>query len=461
MKQSRIIVVSNRLPVNISEEAGGLVLKRSLGGLATALSSVMETYPMIWIGWAGSSKKLTKLQIAKLQFPDKLVDVAISAKLFNQYYNRIANGMLWPILHGIKPTRLSKESDWQATQEVVTRFADRISEQYRSGDCIWIHDYHLVLLPKLLRDRQLSCRIGFFLHTPFPPKDTFMRWLYNRELLESLSQVDVLGFQTVRDADNFKECLKAVGFRMKRGATVREYPIGVDYEAFSTAKKIRVVGRNLKRFKQTVIGKKVILSVSRLDYTKGLIQQLRAVEKVLESYRPGKIVYKLVVAPSREDVAGYQNLRDEVQVVVEEINRKFKKTYGYKPIDYEYRSNGFEELSAWYRIADLLLVTPTMDGMNLVVKEYIAAREDYRGMVVISKTIGAAFQLKEALLVDPENVDEISLAIHRAFNMPTFERRRRWQALRKIVKQQDVFWWTQKFLADLTQVDQKQYKQTA
>jgi trehalose 6-phosphate synthase/phosphatase len=445
----RVIIASNRLPVHITEEEGKLVLHRSLGGLATALGSVIQMYPMLWIGWPGVKKDLTQRQLRDLSFPDTLVPIAISARLLKRYYDRLANGTLWPLMHGIMPTRLSQEADWDATFEVTKRFSDAIKQHATSDDVVWVHDYHLVLLPKMLRDEEIKNRMGFFLHTPFPPAKTLLKWKHFHRMLESLSQVDVLGFQTERDVKNFRECLSEAGIRMRRGAVVQAFPIGIDYKAYHAAVSVPQVGMYLRKLKKTVTGKKVILSVSRLDYTKGIIEQLWAVEKVLEQYGPGKVVYKLVVAPSRETVDEYRKLKADIDETVEAINKRFKKRYGIAPIEFAYRSHGFEELNAWYRTADVLLVTPKIDGMNLVVKEYIAARDDERGAIVLSNTIGAAFQLTDAILVDPTDINAISEGLSYALKMPALERIRRWRLLRKNVRREDVFWWTKQFLHEL------------
>ncbi|HEU4914480.1 MAG TPA: trehalose-6-phosphate synthase [Candidatus Saccharimonadales bacterium] len=449
MGKPRVIIASNRLPVNIAEEEGELVLRRSVGGLATALGSVMDLYPMLWIGWSGAKKRLTKEQLKNLSFPDTLVPIAISAKLLKGYYDSFANGTLWPLMHGIKPSRLSSKTDWDAMQTVTTRFSDAIQENCQPDDVIWVHDYHLVLLPQMLRGRGLTNRIGFFLHTPFPPAKTLRRWKHYRTMLTSLSKVDVLGFQTQRDVDNFLDSLDASGITMKEDAVVQPYPIGIDYGAYRAAINVKAVGVYMRKLKKTVTGKKVILSVSRLDYTKGIIEQLWAVEKVIEAYGPRKAIYKLVVAPSRETVEEYKILKKEIDETVEIINTRFKKKYGIEPVEFAYRSHGFEELNAWYRSADVLLVTPKIDGMNLVVKEYIAARDDERGAIVLSQTIGAAFQLKDAILVDPTDIDEISEGLMYALTMPALERIRRWRALRKNVRRENVFWWTKEFLKAL------------
>jgi trehalose 6-phosphate synthase/phosphatase len=446
MSKKRVIIASNRLPVHITEEEGKLVLHRSVGGLATALGSMVEMYPMLWIGWPGFKKKLTQSQLLELHFPDTLVPVAISARLLKRYYERLSNGTLWPLMHGIKPTRLSQKADWDATFEVTKRFSDAICQNLRPDDVIWAHDYHLVLLPKMLRNQGINNRLGFFLHTPFPPAKTLLKWKHYNRMLESLSRVDVLGFQTERDVANFSECLSAAGLRMREGAVVQAFPIGIDYRAYHTAVKVPAVGMYLRKLKKTVTGKKVILSVSRLDYTKGIIEQLWAVERALEAYGPSKVVYKLVVAPSREAIDEYRKLKNDIDETVNVINKRFKKLYGTTPIQFSYRSHGFDELNAWYRTADVLLVTPIIDGMNLVVKEYIAARDDERGAIVLSETIGAAYQLKDAILVDPTDISAISDGLSYALRMPAIERIRRWRALRQNVRRENVFWWTRQFV---------------
>lgn len=449
MAKPRIVVVSNRLPINISQTAAGLILNRSIGGLATALATVSTKYPLLWIGWTGLTRQLSRKELVQLGMPENLVPVGIPNYLFDGYYNHIANGYLWPILHGLRPTGLSQAADWKAMDKVTVRFAEVIQKNSKSNDLIWIHDYHLGLLPHELRKRGVENRLGFFLHTPFPTPETFMRWKHKTTLLKSLSEVDVLGFQTKKDVKNFKACLAAVGVEMRKGAIIQAFPIGVDFTAFRKAIKLRPVINNLKRLKKLVKGEKVILSVSRLDYTKGIPEQLRAVESVLGAYKPGKVIYKLIVAPSRETVAAYMELKEEIEKSVKEINESYYKNYHVRPIKYDYRSYGFEELNAWYRVADVLLATPVADGMNLIVKEYIAAHEGYNGSVVLSKMMGASAQLTDAIQVNSLDVKHMAVGIATALSMSPVERRRRWQALRKNVRHEDVFWWAESFISQL------------
>lgn len=448
---SKVIVVSNRLPVSIIEQADKMTLKRSLGGLATAMGSLTGRYPMLWIGWAGMGRSLSRQQLKLLRFPDTLVPIAISAHLLTRYYDRIANGILWPMLHGIRPSTISQEADWDATQKVVRRFAAIVQENLDEDDVIWIHDYHLMLLPQVLREAGVTQRIGFFLHTPFPSYKVLARAKFAPQMLASLAQVDVLGFQTDRDAQHFRECLEAARIKLRPGAVVKAFPIGIDYSAFRKAARLVMVTRYFESIKALKPrGKKVILSVSRLDYTKGIVAQLKAAAIAIEHQLPKKVMYKVIVAPSREKQEEYQHLHDEIDQTVAQINDYFQDKYGVKPIDYSYRGFGFEELNAWYRLADVLLVTPVIDGMNLVVKEYIAARHDARGSVVLSNTVGAAFQLKQAILVEPNDVEDIAQGIEVALNSTPVQRAKRWRALAKNVKQEDVFWWAKSFVDALT-----------
>lgn len=450
MANPRVIVVSNRLPVNIAEEAGHLVLKRSIGGLATALGSASQKTPMLWIGWPGTRARLTKKQLQNLNFPDLLVPVIISKRLLTSYYNHIANGVIWPLFHGLIPAKLDIRADWKATKHVVNLFADAVIANLQENDVIWIHDYQLILLPEILRQKKVKNRIGFFLHTPFPTPSVFLSWKQHKRILTSLSKVDVLGFQTKRDVKNFKNAMAQSGLEIRPNQVVKAFPIGIDYKAFRSANKFnRLVEYLPPNSLFNLRGRKVILSVSRLDYTKGIIQQLLAVEDALIRYPDKKVLYRLVVAPSREDISEYQQLRHQIDETVKQINSRFNEQFNYEPITFEYRSHGFEELNIWYRLADVLLVTPIIDGMNLVVKEYIAARGAKLGSVVLSKTIGAAAQLKSAILVDPNSTHDIANGIIKALDMPLAQRAVKWQDLLRNVREEDVFWWTNSFLDEL------------
>jgi trehalose 6-phosphate synthase/phosphatase len=434
----------------MSEHDGRMVLKRSVGGLATALNSVASRRNLLWIGWPGTDRLLSRKELADLKFPKELVPVQIPKRLLTGYYHRLANGVLWPLMHGLKPAIREQPEDLAATEEVIERFTRAVEANWRPDDTIWIHDFHLMLLPKSLRLRGVDGRIGFFVHTPFPKPEVFMAWPHHRQALESLAAVDVLGLQTPRDVRNFKACLTQAGLAMRSGATVRSFPIGVDFSAYRTADALAEVKGFLRSFRSLKRrGSQLVLSVSRLDYTKGILQQLAAVESALERYRPAKLHYKLVVAPSRDELPEYRALKDKIEHKVWEINAKYREKWHYEPVSYEYRSYGFEELNALYRLADVLLVTPVIDGMNLVVKEYVAARGAQLGAIVLSRTAGVAFQLRDGVIVEPGDARHITQGLVQALEMPLVEQAWRWQSLYRNVRQQDVFWWAGSFLAAL------------
>lgn len=451
MGAPRVILVSNRLPLSIIEENGKLTSKRSAGGLATAMSSIAKRQDAIWIGWPGTRQPLETSQLRSLGFPKELVPVMPSEDQLGRYYDRVANGVLWPIMHGISPAglRTVTDEDWRTMEEVTGQFAAAVQAQLRPEDIIWIHDYHLSFLPRQLRAAGVRNRIGFFLHTPFPGADFLLAQPLHRQLLKSLTQVDVFGLQTERDVAHFRTSLAAAGMRMGRGGVVKAFPIGVDFKAYHTADRLGMVKSHLARLRAKLGGRRVILSVSRLDYTKGIIEQLYAVQQLLERLKhPERLVYKLIVSPSREDVEEYRHLKRDIEETVAAINARFARK-GFRPIAYAYRNHGFEEVNAWFRLAHILLVTPRIDGMNLVAKEYIAARENGQGMIVLSETAGAAFQLKDAVLVDPLDIDGIAKGLYQALRMPSTERKRRWRSMRRTAKAQDVFWWADHFLREL------------
>lgn len=447
--------MSNRLPLSIVEENGKLASKRSAGGLATAMSSIAGQRDTVWIGWPGTRRPLEPSQLRSLGFSKNLVPVMPSEDQLERYYDRVANGVLWPIMHGINPASEQDitNEDWRAMEEVTQQFAAAVQKQLRHDDIIWVHDYHLSFLPRHLRAAGVRNRIGFFLHTPFPTADFLLERPLHRQLLQSLTQVDVFGLQTERDVAHFRTSLAAAGMHMRANAVVKSFPIGVDFKAYHTASRLGMVKSHLARLRAKLGGRRVILSVSRLDYTKGIIEQLYAVQQLLERLRhPERLVYKLIVSPSREDVEEYRHLKRDIEETVAAINARFARR-GFRPIAYSYRNHGFEEVNAWFRLAHILLVTPRIDGMNLVAKEYIAARENGQGMIVLSETAGAAFQLKDAVLVDPLDTDAIAEGLYRALRMPSAERKRRWRSMRRTAKAQDVFWWADSFLHELNPPD--------
>lgn len=449
MAKRGLIIVSNRLPVAIKEVDGKLQAERAIGGVATALNAVAERHKARWVGWSGLPRVLPAKELAALNFPKGFVPVQAGPGLIRRYYDHISNSLLWPSLHGMFTDFVPHPKDWQAFKEMNRRFAEAVQNTIESpDDLIWVHDYHLMLVPRYLREAGVTNRVGFFLHTPFAAPEFMLGLPYAKELLSGMCAADVVGFQTEGDVDNFWGSLEIAGCPTAPGLA-GVFPIGADFKAFRAAGAKPSVRQKIQKQLKAIKGKNVIFSLSRLDYTKGIIAQLLAVERFFARY-PNResLVYKLVVAPSREQLGEYQELKRNIERVARRINRRLR-TKHWQPIEYSYENLGFEDVVAWYKMADTLLLLPEKDGMNLVSKEYIAARDRDQGVLVLSKGMGSAVQLPEALLVDAQDTEAAASALERAQKMSDAEQSGRWQALRSGVRDQDIFWWAENFLHTL------------
>lgn len=433
----KIIIVSNRLPLTIENNK----LSDSPGGLARALASVFGQFNPVWVGWHGAKSRLTKKQIADLRFPDNLIPINLSAAQIEGYYNRISNGVLWPVLHQIEPCDVFSDADWQTAKKVNQEFARHIRQTLGPNDLIWIHDYHLVFLPGILRELGVKNKIGMFLHTPFSPPEHFLKVAQAKNILQSLSQLDLLGLQTERDVENIIKCFNVAKITAPK---TKAFPIGIDSQQFKNAAQSEKVKDLHSDLKKRYTGKKVVLSVSRLDYTKGILEQFLAAEKVASAN--SNIKFISVVAPSREGVPEYKKLKKQIIQTTDFIKARLSSD----AVELIYRNHSFAEVNALYQLADVLLVSPYIDGMNLVAKEYVAAKTD--GALVLSSQAGAAFQLKDAVLVDPFDVEDVANGIEIALNLTEQERQDRWQNMAKNVKNQDVFWWANNFVDSLKKV---------
>lgn len=441
---SNLFLVANRLPINLTASKRGVSIHKSPGGMASALLPLLKNTSTIWLGYSGLEETLTEDNLKQLGISSQLRPVAIKADLYRRYYYNFANGILWPAFHGFQPRQRFTEADWRATLAVCNKFADNIMSNINPEDRLWIHDFHLFMLPAILRGRGLTNRIGFFLHIPFAKPDWLKKVPHHQDILNSLSTVDLLGVQTGRDARQAQNCFKILAPDLTP-PQIGAFPIGVDYKKYSEAYLMPSVQAHLQRIKRQLSGKFVILSASRLDYTKGIMEQLAAIETLLS--KPASalpIKYKLIVAPSREVLGEYSDLSKAIESKVTEINRHFGSSSD-QPIDYDYRTIGFEELCAWYSYADVLLDTPLIDGMNLVAKEYIAAQHDKPGVVILGKKAGASAQLKSSLLVNPARTEDIVAALQQAIIMPKTARQQRLQALLLNVSSEDIFSWYASF----------------
>ncbi|HEY7515491.1 MAG TPA: trehalose-6-phosphate synthase, partial [Vicinamibacteria bacterium] len=444
MGENRLIVVSNRLPLTLRRAGAGWRAERSTGGLATALEPVMRRRHGIWLGWPGDPPDAPDPErsrtLAQWEEEHGLIAVDLPKAVAHHFYHGFSNGTLWPLFHEF-PSRFEySDRGWEAYVEANERFADAVVRRARPGDTVWVHDYHLMLVPQLLRKRSPDLAIGFFLHIPFPPSDVF-RVLPNRgELLRGLLGADCIAFQTHRFVQHFRaSLLRILGISSRmdgvevggRTAGLEAQPIGIHPEEFAGAVETDPgVARSMAELKRRFEGRRILLAVDRLDYTKGIPQRLRAYRRLLETVPETRrtVVLVQIAVPSRERIPLYSELREEVNRLVGEINGALS-TPDWAPIVYIRRAVPRPELVALYASADVAWVAPLRDGMNLVAKEYVACKRGGDGALVLSEFAGAAAEMGEALLVNPYDEHLTVDAVARALAMPHEERRERMTAL--------------------------------
>jgi trehalose 6-phosphate synthase/phosphatase len=466
---SRLLLVSNRLPVSIEKGKRGLRFETSVGGLATGLSTFHKSHNSSWIGWPGIDLDTVGDKVndvmARLR-EQRLHPVFISEQDFEGYYHEFSNKTIWPLFHYFPLYALYDTDSWRAYTRVNEAFAKAVVKVARDGDIIWVHDYHLMLLPRLIRRKLENATIGFFLHIPFPSLEVFRLLPWRSEILQGLLGADLVGFHTYDYAGHFLDSVRnLLGHEATMGQITADdrlvkvdiFPMGIDYERYSSTARNRKVRSEASEFRERLGVRKVILSVDRLDYTKGILERLAAYNLFLERH-PGqreKLVLVLVVVPSRTLVEQYALLKSEIDELVGAINGKYG-TIGWTPIWYLYRSLPFHSLVAMYRIADIALVTPVRDGMNLIAKEYIATRSDGKGVLILSETAGAARELGEAIVVNVNNQEEMVQALERALAMPVEEQIENNRTMQKRLMRYDVQRWAEEFVDRLLQTKKLQ-----
>ena len=433
---SRIIIVSNRLPISVSKGDGGaLKTSHSNGGLATALKPVFDKYHPDWIGWAGLRRHLTQNELRGLKLPKHLVPINFTDAELTSFYDRYSNGVLWPLLHGIKPAIELTDDDLAGTHQVLQDYAAAVAQRVGKDDVIWVHDYLLMLLPLYLRKLGVTNRIGFFLHTPFFTPDNLRRAPEPDLLLESMRAIDVLGVQTQRDVVSARAC----------GVHAEHFPIGVDFEEFDKTNADLQSADDVAALCQKYGNKQIIFSLSRLDYTKGVPQQIKAIARLAQSRQD--FVYRLNVAPSREGVLEYRELKSTIETMVRETNELYS-TDDWRPIIYTYQNLDQKQISTLYQASSIQLNLPIKDGMNLVAKEYIAACREPK-VLILSREAGAAEQLTDALLVPPTDDDAVNRALNDALDMDSKQKKQKWDELRKNVRTENVHRWSEIFIDKL------------
>ena len=455
---SRVLVVSNRLPVTVHAGEEGPRLDPSAGGLATGLRGLHERNEGLWIDWPGEMEGLDAPTRAKLRSEleqQRLVPVDLSSDEVRRYYEGFSNGVLWPLFHyEINRLPLVVE-DWDVYEAVNQRFADAVVAQYRPGDLIWVHDYQLMRVPALIRSQLPDARVGFFLHIPFPASEVFRTLPHRDRLLAGLLGADLVGFHTASYMRHFSSSvLRILGAVCDvdrvhwEGSEVRlgVFPMGIDAEAFARTAATPSVLEQVRELRPEE-GMQLLLGIDRLDYTKGIPRRLLAFERLLQHYPELRERVRLiqVAVPSREDVVAYRDFRSLTDELIGRIHGAFA-TPRWVPVHWIYRGLSREEVVALYRAADVLLVTPLRDGMNLVAKEFVASRVDEDGVLLLSEFAGAAAELAEAVPVNPFDVEATAEACHRALYMAEDERRTRMRALRRRVLSFTAERWADRFL---------------
>jgi trehalose 6-phosphate synthase len=462
----RLVVVSNRLPIVLSrDDDGGWLVEPGSGGLVTALAPVLRDRGGLWIGWPGTTHQEglgDALRIHEDSVGYSLVPVPLSRREVQEHYRGFSNEVIWPLFHDLQSRCNFDPTYWTTYQEVNRRFATIIAENAGPDDFVWIHDYHLLLAAKELRALGFEGRIGFFLHIPFPPTDIFVKLPWRAEVLRALLDYDLVGFQTMRDRRNFVESLRALvsgSGSCGRGQVcdlevpphnlrIGAFPISIDFDEFEGMARSSEVSERAWHIHEKFPNQQIILGVDRMDYTKGIPYRLEAFRDALRRYPDlhHRATFVQVVVPSRRGIPEYEHLKREIERLVSEINGEFT-THGWVPIHYIYRSLSRPELVAYYRTAEIALITPLKDGMNLVAKEYCASSLEESGVLILSEFAGAVSELQhEALLVNPYDVRGVADAIHRALAMDPSERHERMHRLRRLVRRHDIFWWVDSFL---------------
>jgi trehalose 6-phosphate synthase/phosphatase len=477
----RLIIVSNRLPFTFDKTGDEIVVRQSSGGLVSAIKSYLdhqkgaassEFSEQIWVGTLDVNEEEWKEINEKgiINYEYGIEPVFTDKKTYDDYYNGFANSTLWPLFHYFPSLVEFKKEYFEAYIKINRSFAEKLIEIYKPGDVFWVHDYQLIALPRMLRKKLPDVSIGFFLHIPFPSYEIFriLPTDWKRQLLKGILGADLIGFHTYDYMQHFIQSVKMVlkvesqfNTILYEGRSLKAdlFPIGIDYQKFRGAILNDVVTAISNKLEQRFHGIKIIFSVDRLDYTKGVNYRLEAFQQFLEKYPEWreKVVFIMNVIPSRDFIQTYVDRKRQIEEKVSTINGRYS-TLNWQPVIYRYNHLSFEELCALYEAADIALITPLRDGMNLVAKEYVASCID-KGVLILSEFTGAASELNEALLVNPTDTDEVVNAIATALDMPLAEQRSRLSYMQRRIADYDVHKWINDFFDQLTNIKIEQEKQ--
>jgi len=465
---AKTIIVSNRLPIKIKKEGNKMVYLPSEGGLATGLGSIYKEGDNVWVGWPGLavSKTKEKNDITQNLKKENMSPVFLSAQEIHDFYEGFSNETLWPNFHYFNQYTVYDENLWAAYQKVNMKFAKAIEKLLEDGDTLWIHDYQLLLLPQMVREIKENTSIGFFLHIPFPSYESFRLLPWRRELLNGMTGADFLGFHTYDDMRHFLSSVnRLAGIGNTNGQiTVGNRPVladalpmGIDYDKYAGCAALPDTLDREVRYRTSLGDVKLVLTIDRLDYSKGIPRRLLAFERFLEENEDfhGKVSMLMIVVPSRDTVPKYAQLKQEIDLLVGRIN----STYGrmnWTPIHYFYRSFPLNALSAFYRMAHVALVSPLRDGMNLVCKEFIASKLDKKGVLILSEMAGASKELSDAIIVNPRDIVQMVAALKEALTMPEAEQKRRMEIMQNSLKRYDIHSWVSLFMERLDAIKKEQ-----
>ncbi|SFT68319.1 trehalose 6-phosphate synthase /trehalose 6-phosphatase [Algoriphagus locisalis] len=465
---SKTIIVSNRLPISLRHRNGRFEFKPSAGGLATGLGSIYKEGENIWIGWPGNTvdDPEQRAEIILELHDLKMAPVFLSKEDVEEFYEGFSNETLWPAFHYFTQYMVYNPEHWEAYVRVNQKFCDAILKKAGPDDTIWIHDYQLLLLPQMLREVLPNATIAFFQHIPFPSYEIIRMIPWRKELLEGVCGADLIGFHTYDDMRHFLSAVgRITGLSNESGyiqaenriINVDSFPMGIDYDKFAKQAKSKKTQRFVQEFGKQVEDQKLLLTIDRLDYSKGIPQRIQAFNQLLEQHKElhGKVSMIMIVVPSRDKVQSYKELKEEIDLLVGRINSEYS-TLNWVPVHYFYRSFPFEELSAFYNMSDIALVTPLRDGMNLVCKEFVASKTDQTGVLILSEMAGASKELQDAILVNPNDRQGVVDAIFNALSMPQAEQIARISSMQESLKKYDVFQWVKVFMDRLDHVKRKQ-----
>jgi trehalose 6-phosphate synthase/phosphatase len=473
----KLYIVSNRLPVAFKESKGSYIINKSPGGLVSGISAYLDSINSSsldktnyhWVGWPGLTfPENKKLEIDKLLKTSKLIPIFLNEKTMDKFYYGFCNKTIWPLFHYFPAYSAYENEMWENYKLVNEKFCDIICDYLNNDDTIWIHDYHLMLLPGLIRKKVYNAKIGFFLHIPFPHFEIFRLFPpeWREEILKGILGADLIGFHTNDYTRYFLGCvLRLLGYNNDLGEIQFEdriikidtFPMGIDFKVFNDLSVSENVVNESKSLKMNFKNRKIILSIDRLDYSKGILNRLEGFQLFLEKNPQWhkKVTMLVIMVPSRIGVERYDQMKKEIDEIIGKINGLYSSLH-WTPIIYQFKSFNNEQLSAFYGISDVALITPLRDGMNLIAKEYISSRVDGTGVLILSEMAGASKEMIETIIINPNHIENIANAIKDALEMEKSEQMERNNIIRERLKNNDVFKWANNFLVSLIHIKSKQ-----